>query len=328
MSMPDIALNNAMYIWENAPEIPFNELPQYSPWSARMLGLSDWKRSERTEDELEREFELETYAPQYDYLVKNKNVNDFYSLHTSIYPEMNSAVCVIKNKFKKLSMENAISMDVAVIAKRVNSFLPASAIVDIGAGNGRTIITLGTQKEFTDIPLYALEKMVSARNIINTMSLRNNMPVVVGQCDLTKNPLTVIDIPKDAIIYTNYVIHEIGILPEDIIESFIRLNPKMVIHFEPFLSFYDPMTIHGQFRIAYMKINKYNMEFDAQLHQLNGNLIEIVAEEENIFGMNPYLPKSMIAWRPITPPPPLQYFVLIRVIIIIFIPLGGKGRDE
>jgi hypothetical protein len=299
-----LSLKDAMCAWKDALEVSFDELPKYSPWSARMLGLSEWSRPDRTEDDLEREFERETYIPQYYFLTKNKKINDFYSLHTSIYPEMKTAVCVMKNQFKKLSMENAISMDVAVIEKWIVSFLPASAVVDVGAGNGRTIITLGSKKEFADIPLYALEKMPSARNIIKTMALRNNKPVIVGQCDLTKNPFTTADIPENSVIYTNYVIHEMGCLSEDIINAFLSLKPKMVIHFEPFISFYDMKTMRGQLWAAYMKINKYNIEFDALLHRLNGDLIEIVAEEENIFGINPYLPKSMIAWRPVGGRPP------------------------
>ena len=61
-------------IINNAQEVSLNDLPKYSPWPSRMIGLSKWERGERTPKDVEREYEKEKYQPVLEIVSKNTNI--------------------------------------------------------------------------------------------------------------------------------------------------------------------------------------------------------------------------------------------------------------
>lgn len=298
MSFNKTLLDNNQ-IWRNSSEIGLNDLPKYSPWPARLLGLEEWSRPERTQKDIQREFETETYAPQYSYLLSNPEVNDFFRLHSALHPNSKNLVCSSQGQFKQLALQDVYTLDLAVIAANLARFLPASAIVDIGAGTGRTLVGLGELGIFSELPLFGLEKMPSARQIISEMATRKGVSVHVEECDLTRSPLSSSgQIPENAIFYTNSVLYTLNHDIRHIIENILPYKPRVVLHFEPALHSFDSTTLYGKLCAAYLEINKYNMSFDSELKNLDGDIIDIVFEDTNIFTSNPFFSRSIVAWVP------------------------------
>jgi hypothetical protein len=283
-------------IWESAPEVSLNDLPQYSRWPARMLGLEEWKRDKRTPEDIEREFERETYAPQYEYLLRHPEIVDHRMLHSRVYPNSQEIICTRKNKFRKLSIAEAHQMEAQLVAKHIASALPAPAVVELGAGSGRICLCLANDERMRNTPIIALEKMESGRKIIQTLAHRKNLDITVGPCDLASFRLTDIRIPEGSIIYTNIVWYILHISAQEIVDRLLQLKPKIVFHFEPFGCFYDCNTMYGQLCSSYSNANKYNMKYGNELREMGGKEIHIMEEECGIFGNNPYLPVSLISW--------------------------------
>lgn len=298
MRLCNAEINKNMRKWTETPEVSLNDLPKFSPWLARMLGLTEWSRGERTAEDAEREYERETFFPQYQFLLDNSEVKDFPSLDIALYPERQDVLCTIKGVFKKISLQDAYAIENHIIAQRLSQYLPANAFVDIGAGSGRTIIAMGEQNVFSGMQLFALEKMYSARKMITMMSLRRGVEINVGECDLMKSPLTQTNIPEGSVIYTNSVMAAMHRPVIDIVLDILKFKPKIVIHFEPLLSMCECSTVYGQLCASYLKMNKYNVEFDAGLREIDGKDIEIIDVEANVFGNNPFFSKSILVWKP------------------------------
>jgi hypothetical protein len=297
---PDI-MQEINEIWQKGTIIDFNSLPEFSPWSARMLGLTDWTRVERSPGELEREFETETYIPQYQAAVQNTNITDANELLQKIYG-LSDMCCVRSNEFRKLCSKDAHKVDALFTLSYLQRFcrnIEITGIVDVGAGNGRIIIPIALSevgKSFS-VNFYALERMATGRKIIELLAKRSNCDIIVGDCDIS-NDISEWDIPPNSLIYTNYVLTALTSHPKDIIEQICTLKPAMVMNFEPFVTFHSQNTLYGQLCRRYIDINKYNTTFDNELRKHNGKTIEIIHEEGNIFGINPYLPKSVMIWKP------------------------------
>lgn len=286
-------------IWNAGILVKFNDLPKHSIWSKRMLGLLNWSRIERSDKELEREFENEIYFPLYQQLLSDENIKDIDSLSSKLY-KLNDVCCSRKGNFRVFSFTEARRLWGLWILHYLSKFADldnTSAIVDIGAGAGQVILKIALSNVFNNTSFYALERMHSAREIIKILSHRNNCNINIDYCDfMSKNIANCI--PENAILYTSYVLQVMTHHPKDIIDNFCDLKPAMVFNFEPFISFYDQNTIYGELCAKYLGINKYNTTFDSVLHNSNGKTIDIIYEEGNIFGTTPYLPGSLIVWKP------------------------------
>ena len=285
-------------IINNAQEVSLNDLPKYSPWPSRMIGLSKWERGERTPKDVEREYEKEKYQPVLEIVSKNTNIRFPHDLPPVLTQGKEKCVYSVEGIFKLFSWKEAFFIDNAVTADCLKPYLPAPAIVDLGAGFGTTSLALASMPELATIPIYALEKMQSGQKIIDILAERTNTKVITGECDLFSDRLTTKKIPKGSIIIISSVLTVIHHPIEKIVKAILRYQPKIVLFFEPFYSNFNTDTLYGQLCAKYMEINKYNIVFDSELKKLNGDLINIVYEKKNYFGNNPFFPKTILAWQP------------------------------
>jgi hypothetical protein len=263
-----------------------------------MLGLLDWKRGERTPEDTRREYERETYAPQYEYMRSNPEAADHDALNAGLYPGCGSLVCARRGRFRRLPVSEAHRLEAGLIAERLSPELPASALVELGAGNGRISLNMARDGRIKGTPVTALEKMESGCGLMRIMAERMGLSVVTGPCDLADPDITAVRIPSGAVIFTSGVWVLLPAPARQVVEGLKRFKPKAVFHFEPFACFHDERTLYGQLCSAYLRINKYNTRNGDELRKLHGESIEIIREEDAVFGSNPYLPHSLIAWKP------------------------------
>ena len=285
-------------IWERAPEVAFDDLPQFDKWSARMLGLEAWEREERTPEDAEREYDREKYTPEYEYLLRHPEINQYHGLQQSGAYSQESVICTRKKRFRRFNNEEALQIHCKFIAEYVAAEMPAPALVELGAGDGRTILSMATDPRLQGTRLFALEKMNAGQKIIQEMAKRRGLSPIIGPCDLSEEVITSVSIPEGAVFFTSVVWFMLQTPARQLVDSLLRFKPKMVFHFEPFGCFYDLNSLYGQLCASYLRINKYNCANGNELKQLHGKSIEIVHEEFAVIGNNPFLPFSLIAWKP------------------------------
>lgn len=285
---------------KNAPQISLNQIPEFSHWPKRLLGLTDWKCPERSPEEAWREYELEKYAPRLEY-IKNHPEKTLSEL---LFSSEQKFPCIIQEEFRLLSEQEYFSVTGQKFSEVIQKYLPASAIVELGSGDGTTLLSIQHHLNNSEKQKYfALEPMPSAREIFRILLKKDEKQndqtrqnFTIGNCNLLQTPFTEEKIPENAVIYTSFATVFLKHLnPELYVQEIFRLQPKVVISFEPSIYELNSDNFYHLCIKKYMEINNYNTTLVSFLHQ--NDKIEILQNEQFFLGNNPFLPASCTVWR-------------------------------
>jgi hypothetical protein len=281
-------------------EININDLPKYSNWPHRILGLSEFKKKKKTKSEILREFDIDKWG---DLLKKISSSNLQLSLkevENLMYNESDHSICLINNRLVKMSPYDAFKEQYRITLETISSFMPATSLCELGAGYGQIILNLAKESIFANTKIIAAEYTMSGVKLLQHISESEKIDIVSGYCDLGSPKITKINIPKNGIIFTSYAAHYINANNIKWVEAICLLNPSIVIHFEPIYQHYNKESLLGAMQCRYMELNDYNCDLLLVLkHAENNGLIEIVKELPLVTASNPFMPISVIAWKPI-----------------------------
>ena len=243
-----------------------------------------------------REFDKEKYSSILNYIQKKKIfsiklVDDFvlkFQKSTHFFYKNN----IFFGKISRIHKKN-----LKIYASHIKKFILPNTknnIVELGAGYGSKIINL-KKDYFSAHNAYALDFSKNSLNILKFF--KKKIKINVGYCDFYSYKINKKFIPKNSIIFTSYALHYIPNHKEKIIDFFIDLDPRIVIFFEPLYENYTGAKYFSYCR-KYIKQNNYNKNLLELLQKYQKKRkIKIVRIEKNIFGVNPLLPYSVVAWK-------------------------------
>lgn len=275
-----------------------NDLPKYSLWPARLLGMEKWEQKIKTPEEITREFEHDKWGQLLE-KVEKKNVplsvedaDEWCSKDDPI------RLCSIGNRLVLLNYREAQKKYLDVLEKNFKKYLPASALIELGAGYGSVIIPLARRKSFCNVPIYAGEYTISGTKLIQILSKSEKKQITTGHCDFNLPDFLNFEIPSGGIIFTSYSAHYLPKMTHKFIESFLSLNPKVIINIEPCYDHFAGNMLIDLMRRRYIEVNDYNRNFITLLKEFERNgKIKILEELPLLFGTNPFLPASIVVWR-------------------------------
>jgi hypothetical protein len=275
-----------------------NDLPQFSLWPARLLGLENFTQRFKTPKEISREYEDEKWSPllrrlqSATYPVTVEDVNEW------VISELSSTLCSFgEEQFELLSPVEAHRRCLDYVETVLKPHNPASALVELGAGYGRIILDLIKRPIFSQTKAIAGEYTVSGVALIKQLAQAQTADVEVGHCDFTLPHITDLEIPPQAIIFTTYALHYVPCLSESFVTGLLAYQPKVVVHIEPCYEHANEDTLLGLMRRRYIQINDYNTNLVTLLHeQQEQGRVKILEERPIVFGLNPLLPASVIIW--------------------------------
>lgn len=275
-----------------------NDLPKYSLWPARLLGLEKWEQKIKTPEEITREFEYEKWGQL---LEKVEKINVPLSVEDvdewSSQDDSHQLYSIGKH-LVLLSYREAQKKYLDLLEKILKKYLPASALIELGAGYGSVIIPLARRKPFCNIPIYAGEYTVSGTKLIQILSQSEKKQIMAGHCDFNLPDFLDFEIPPGGIIFTSYSTHYLPKMTNKFIESFLSLNPKVIINIEPCYDHFAGNTLIDLMRRRYIEVNDYNRNLVTLLKEYERNgKIEILEELPLLFGTNPFLPCSAMVWK-------------------------------
>ncbi len=245
-------------IWKKAPQVSLDQTPGYTSWLPRLLGTEKWEPPQRTPKEAWREYEKELYTPLLNYARTHPSPT-YAEMFQSCFPGLTESCCFAANEFRILSFEKTVDIRGKIFADIVKKYLPAPAIVELGAGTGKTLLSI--RENLPPGPDFiGLEPMPSAREIMKIFS-RTMPDVTIGECDLLTSPpwkAFTKKIPEGSIIYTSFTtIFLKGLNCTQYISDILSTSPKAVISFEPFPGLLDNISLHNLLIKKYIDINKY-----------------------------------------------------------------------
>jgi len=276
-----------------------NDLPRYSPWPARLIGSEPCLKRYKTPEEVTREYEYEKWGPLLNKLLKERRRVTLEEVDKWIFDDIQPSLCGIKNRLELLSPLDAHRKYLSLVHATLKPYMPATALVELGAGYGRVIIALSQYSDFAGIPIIAGEYTTSGMQLLKYLAGSQNLPIEVGHCDFSSGQVFDFEIPSHSVVFTSYATPCVPELPVDFVKALCRCKPNFVIHFEPCYEHCDPNTLLGLMRRRYIEVNDYNTNLITLLRdQQEKGIIKIIKEEQAVFGANLLLSASVIIWKP------------------------------
>jgi len=276
-----------------------NDLPMFSPWPARLLGLEPWGQRSKSTEEIIREYDKEKWRPLLQRVrssIDPVTVDEVDEWHHGSLPETLSS---FEETLELLPPTVTHERYIELIRETLGKYLPAAALVELGAGYGSVVLKLGRKKSFREMPLVAGEFTKGGIALLRELARAEDREVRCGFFDLRSPSDTEISIPPDAIIFTSYATSCIPVLEDEFVLGLCRTRPRAVVHFEPCYEHCDTDSVLGLMRKRYLEINDYNRNLVTLLRTNAGRgKIEILEERPAAFGQSPVFAASVVAWAP------------------------------
>jgi hypothetical protein len=276
-----------------------NDLPRFSPWPARLLGIEPWSRAERTPADLLREFEMDKWGMLLAQLERGEIPATLEAVE-KLAEDHGSLLCSAGQELHLYSWEKATAVYHDVIQKALREALPASAIVEFGAGYGACLLRLAKNPAFQGCTFMGGDYSPAGVEIIGRLATDAGVKVEAAVCDLTSPTVTSLRVPAGSVIFTSCAIMYQKRLSSNFIPALLALKPKKVVHFEPVYENQQGDMLMDLLRRRYIEANEYNTDLLTHLQKAeNHGQIVLTRHEPNVYGKNPLLPISVLEWAPV-----------------------------
>jgi len=274
-----------------------DDLPRFSPWPARLLGLDPWEPKHKTPLEVTREFEYEKWGPLLKEVREAQRDVTVEEVDSWMARDAPTTLCSIGNRLECLSPAQAHQKYLNLVESVLMPFLPATALVELGAGYGSMILALCKRMPFAQMPIFAGEYTASGIELIRRLAKTQLIMIETGHCDFGSPQVVDFSIPQGAVIFTSFAMHYLPTLTSNCIKKLSASHPRAVVHFEPCYEHCDNQNLLGLMRKRYIEVNDYNTNLVSLLRsQQDQGLIQIIDERPAVFGRNPLFAASVMVW--------------------------------
>lgn len=276
-----------------------NLLPKYSPWPGRLLGIEPWEPKKKVAAEIVREFETEKWGPLWETVRQAGRQLTLAEVERLVFEDGRETMCWDAESLKLLTVADARRRQFEILVAALGQAPADAALVEIGAGWGQMVLHLALLPEFAGRRFCATEYTGSGLKVIEHLAQSHGISIATGRCDLSAAPITELALPENAVLYTSYSAHYVPSYTGSVVDELLALKPSLVVHFEPFYEHCDQQTLLGMLQRKYIETNDYNRNLLTVIReQSERRRVEIVTEQRQVFGLNPLLPMSVVAWRP------------------------------
>ncbi|MBN1574476.1 MAG: class I SAM-dependent methyltransferase [Deltaproteobacteria bacterium] len=280
-------------------KIKLNDLPKWTQWPDRLLGLSEWKAAKRTIDKVKKEYddgkysEILEYYMSKDHPLSPEEVRIHEYSYYNLYPD--TKICISRG-------ENLFETDLNSARKLLYNFLRdvlskctkrVDHIFELGCGHGYNLWRL--HKIAPNIKYTGGEFSENAVSLANHL-YKSDPNLNVVRFNFYDQVYEILEaLEKPAVIFTFHAVEQLPSAKHFLtVLSKYRDRIDRVYHFEPVYEFYDE-TLFGMMRRRYTQINDYNRDLLFELKSREDK-IRIVDQKENVIGLNPLNPLSLIEW--------------------------------
>lgn len=279
--------------------IVLEDLPKYTDWPKRLLALESFSVKYKTEKEVLREFNQDKWG-QLLKQARGMSKPSLVEIERGLVDFETLMPCYDAGGFYLANERQLLDMHLDLFADVLRPHLEgASCLVELGAGYGSKLLSLGQREGFSKLPLLAGEYTESGRELISILADSLKKPIAVGYCDFREMKIDGLEIPEDALIFTSYAVHYVPELSKDFVGFLRRLNPRAVVHFEPCYEHYDMDSLHGMMCRRYMELNDYTRNLASVIEASHKRGEISLRTRKNVLGSNPFLPISVVEWAPL-----------------------------
>lgn len=278
--------------------IPLDELPAWSPWPARLLGLEPWQIPDRTIAKNDAEYDRDKYAQclaRYDASEPTGALTPDDLAAIEWGPADQTIACSFDDQIVLMTTEQAMRENRDLLIRTLSpKVAQVGHVVELGCGFG--------------IQMWYLRQAFPAKSFLGGECSANAVRLAAKLYrdvpDIRVHAFNFYDErydnvfeerAGDCVVFTSY-----GIDPLPSAGHFLDVlathadSIHSVFHFEPVHEFYDDSLL-GLLRKRYTEANDYNRDLLSQLESRAN--IRILQRRPNVFGVNPLHPTSVIEWE-------------------------------
>lgn len=283
-------------------EIRLDDLPKYSDWPARIMGIEQFRNRVKNQSELIREYELEKWGPLWREYISSSEPKPFSVFMRECCSREKDAIVWWEGRLLKMSaLENYQSL-IDVVIRAIVPYINHAHVVELGAGYGRVILSLIERGIVSYDSAWAAEFAPSGIALADALAKASGWSLRTGLCDFMAKPMVRMAVPEGSVIFTAFATPCVPELPESFVTEICALRPSTVVHIEPLYEHCDTKTLLGMMQRRYIELNDYNRNLLTLLNQqASKGRIELVEISPQIFGSQPLLVASIVVWRPRAP---------------------------
>lgn len=274
-------------------EISLNDLPRYSPWITRLLGLEIFERQIRDLAKIEREYNRDKYGRLLDYY---KGKRDAMAEEVKCW-EMQSEkkeICISRGgKLFLVTPEEDQSIQDALLLEALGVPLQnASTVIELGCGYGYNLMVLN--RKWPDLNFLGGEYSTNAVEL-STILFGQVPNISIKQFNFYNSEWSIFEcLRQPVIVFTRHAIEQLP-KAKAVFSTLAKYRDKItdVIHLEPVYEMTDD-TLLGVLRRSYTHLNDYNTDLLATIKEIGGNTKQM---DYDIYGNNPLNPTSLVHWQ-------------------------------
>lgn len=277
-------------------KIDLNDLPTYSQWPERMLGLSPWTVKTRTLEKTEAEYNVDKYMPCLNKFEESMGKISMEEIKKFELGDDASELCIsFGDELFLTTFGNARKKYYEEIRQVLKPSIEKSrTVIELAAGYGYNLWMLA--QEFTDPSL----KWIGGEFAENAIELGNKLAgpnAIIEKFNFYETPYNLLSKVEGPI--TIFSVFGTQQLPsaKDVLLGLRPYKDKIerVVYFESVYEHCDSLTILGLMRKRYIELCDYNTDMLTILR--SSDEVEIISERRNVIGLNPLLPASIIEWK-------------------------------
>jgi len=276
--------------------LPLSELPEWSPWPARLLGLEPWSIPVRTTKKIEQEYDLDKYGSCLKFF-QNSNRDDLTPESILNYQQgkdLTAPTCVsVGDELFTMPLGEALlHQDLLRLEALNDAMKKARVVVELGCGYGYNLWRL--HQKFPD-KLYVGGEYSKNAVKLASMLFKNNPTIKVQEFDFYTAHYGLLDSYKASGPMVIFTAHAIEQLPSavHVIKTLMPFGKMIqdIVLFEPIHELYD-RSLLGLLCRRYTEVNDYNRDLLTCLRRYSE--IRIDDLQAHAFGLNPLHPTSTI----------------------------------
>jgi len=173
----------------------------------------------------------------------------------------------------------------------------ADTVYEFGCGSGFNLAALA--KLYPDKKYYGLDWAQASVDIANELGRIHGRDIQGKLFDFF-DPDRTMDLEKNSVVLTIGALEQTGTDYGEFIEFLFESSPKLCIHIEPIVEWYDENNLVDYAGIRFLQKRKYWSGFPEQIEELERKgQVEIIKKKRSYFGSLYVEGYSQLIWRPI-----------------------------
>lgn len=281
----------------NKRPISLNDLTQWSPWPARLLGQSAWTPPERNIEKVEAEYNQDKYAHCLAFCWQRPEAGAEEVKQFELGDEPDQEICMSSgDELWAVTMHDAFSAYQAVLINAMRAAIQeAEVVIELGCGYGFNLWRLS--QEFPEKRYVGGEYSQNAV-LVAEQIFRSHPVIRVEPFNYYDANYSILQDNLKGIKAVVFTVHSVEQLPSaaSIIKTLASYGQHDVtfFHFEPAYEIHQD-NLFGLMRRRYAELNDYNRDLITCLR--SASKIEITQMEADVYGINPLNSTSLICWH-------------------------------